>query len=73
MIYHKKFLVIARPLHDLTKKKVQLRWSAREHQAFQELKARLMSQHLLVLPDMKKFFEVHCDASGDSLGVVSSQ
>ena len=59
-----KFSVIAGPLHDLTKKKVKFQWTAREHEAFKELKARLMSQPLLVLPDLRKPFEVHCDASG---------
>ena len=28
---------------------------------------------LLVLLDLKKTFEVHCDASGDSLGAVLSE
>ena len=32
-----------------------------------------MSGPLLILPNLKKTFEVHCDASGDSLGVVLSQ
>lgn len=64
------FLVIVRPQHDLTKKKVQCKWIAKEHEASKELKARLMLKPLLVLQDLKKPFEVHCDASGDSLGLV---
>ena len=68
-----KFSVIAGPLHDLTKKKVQFKWTAREHEAFKELKAQLMSQPLLVLLDLRKPFGVHYDASGDSLGGVLSQ
>ena len=68
-----KFSVIARPLHDLTKKKVQFKWTAKENQAFNDLKERLMSQPLLVLPDLKKPFEVYCDASGESIGAVLTQ
>ena len=68
-----KFFVIAGPLHDLTKKKVKFQWTLKEHTAFITLKQRLMSQPLLKLPDLEKTFEVHCDASGDSIGAVLSQ
>ena len=39
-----KFSIIAGTLHDLTKKKVKFQWTARENNAFKELKAKLMSQ-----------------------------
>ena len=68
-----KFSIIAGPLHDLTKKKVKFQWTTKENEAFNELKKRLMSGPLLILPDLSKTFEVHCDASGDSLGAVLSQ
>ena len=68
-----KISIIAGPLHDLTKKKVKFQWTAKENEAFNELKKRLMSGPLLVLPYLKITFEVHCDASNDSLGVVLSQ
>ena len=68
-----KFSVLARPLHDLTKKKVQFKWTAKENQAFKDLKERLMLQPLLVLPDLKMPFEVYCDASGKSIGAVLLQ
>ena len=60
-------------LHNLVKKGMPFQWTAREHQAFVKLKEKLMSQPLLVLPDLKKPFEVYCDASDDSIGVVLSQ
>ena len=60
-------------MHNLTKNKVKFQWTSKENEAFNELKKRLMSGPLLVLPDLKKTFEVHCDALGDSLGVVLSQ
>ncbi|MCO5597114.1 hypothetical protein L7F22_051189 [Adiantum nelumboides] len=61
------------PLHDLTKKKAKYVWTPKENTAFMQLKAKLMTQPLLVLPDLKKPFEVHCDACGDSIGAVLSQ
>ena len=64
-----KFSIIVGPLHNLTKKKVKFQCTTKENEAFNELKKRLMSGPLLVLPDLKKTFEVHCDA----LGVVLSQ
>ena len=68
-----KFSLIAGPLHDLTKKKAKFQWTAKENDAFNELKKRLMSGSLLVLLDVSKTFEVHCDAFSDSLGAVLSQ
>ena len=68
-----KFSIIAGPLHDLTKKRVKFQWTAKENEAFNELKKRLMFEPLLILPNLKKTFEVHCDALGDSLGAVLSQ
>ena len=68
-----KFSVIAGPLHDLTKKRVPFHWTAKEHQAFVKLKEKLMSQSVLVFPDLRKPFEVYCDASGDSIGAVLTQ
>ncbi|MCO5609672.1 hypothetical protein L7F22_063903 [Adiantum nelumboides] len=61
------------PLHDLTKKKAKYVWILKENTAFMQLKAKLMTQPLLVLPDLKTPFEVHCDACGDSIGAVLSQ
>ena len=67
------FLVIAGPLHELTKKKVAYVWTPKEQEAFFELKARLMTQPLLGLLDLKKPFEVHCNACRDSIGAILSQ
>ena len=68
-----KFSIIAIPLHDLTKKKAKFQWIAKENDAFNELKKRLMFAPLLILLDLTKTFEFHCDASSDSLGAVLSQ
>ena len=68
-----KFSIIAGPLHDLTKKKVKFQWTSKENKAFMKLKEKLMSRPVLVLPDLTKPFEVHCDACGDCLGAVLLQ
>ncbi|MCO5588884.1 hypothetical protein L7F22_042845 [Adiantum nelumboides] len=75
--YYRRFIRdfsrIAGPLHELTKKKAKYVWTPKENTAFMQLKAKLMTQPLLVLPDLKKPFEVHCDACGDSIGAILSQ
>ena len=65
--------MIASTLHKLTKNKVPYVWTPKEQSAFKELNAKLMTQPLLVLLDLKKPFKVHCDACGDSIGAVISQ
>ena len=66
-------LLIAGPLHDLTKKKVKFQWTLTENDDFITLKQRLMTQTLLKLPNLEKTFEVHCDAFDDSIRAVLSQ
>lgn len=64
---------IASPLHELTRKGVPFKWGHREITAFKRLKERLMTEPILILPDLHKSFEVHCDACGSSLGAVLQQ
>ena len=54
----KDFSSIAAPLNDLTKKGVEFVWDAAQDAAFDELKRRLISAPLLVLPDFHKQFEI---------------
>jgi hypothetical protein len=41
--------------------------------SFQELKKRLTTALILVMPDMEKPFSIYCDASGQGLGSVLMQ
>jgi hypothetical protein len=41
--------------------------------SFQELKKRLMTASVLVMPDMEKAFSIYWDASGQGLGCVLMQ
>ena len=57
----------------MTKKNVKFVWSKRKNDAFEKLKDTLISEPVLVLPDLSKPFEVQCDACGHSLGDVLLQ
>jgi hypothetical protein len=48
-------------------------WSEAVTEAFGMIKLKLMTAPLLVLPDFKVPFELHCDASKVSIGAVLSQ
>jgi hypothetical protein len=41
--------------------------------SFQELKKRLMTAPILVMPDMEKLFSIYCDASSQGLQCVLMQ
>jgi hypothetical protein len=49
----------------------QLRFSSEA--SFQELKKRLMTALILVMPNLEKPFSIYCDASGQGLGCVFMQ
>ena len=57
----------------LTRKKVKLDWDDRCEEAFQELKKRLTSAPILIVPDRGQGYTVYCDASRARLGCVLMQ
>ena len=57
----------------LTQKEVKLDWDDRCEEAFQELKRRLTSAHILIVPDKGQGYAVYCDASRIGLGCVLMQ
>ncbi|MCO5567479.1 hypothetical protein L7F22_021172 [Adiantum nelumboides] len=65
--------LLAAPLHDLTCKGVVFRFGERQQQAFKLLKEKLTTEPVLILPDLKKSFQVQCDACGNSIGAVLMQ
>ncbi|MCO5570233.1 hypothetical protein L7F22_023951 [Adiantum nelumboides] len=75
--YYRRFIrffaEIATPLHDLTRKSVVFRFGERQQQAFKLLKAKLTAEPVLILPDLRKSFQVRCDACGSSIGAVLMQ
>ncbi|MCO5548671.1 hypothetical protein L7F22_002130 [Adiantum nelumboides] len=67
------FVEIAAPLHDLTCKGVVFRFGERQQQAFKLLKEKLITEPVLILLDLRKYFHVQCDACGTSIGAVRMQ
>jgi hypothetical protein len=55
------------------KKDKKFEWTPACETSFQELKRRLTSAPVLILPDIRKDFEVYCDASKQGLGCVLMQ
>jgi ribonuclease HI len=75
--YYRRFIEgfskIARPMTVLLAKKVEFKWTQKCQEAFEELKDRLTTTPVLVLPDVHKPFSVYCDASYTGLGCVLMQ
>ena len=57
----------------LTRNEVKFDWDDRCEEAFQELKRRLTSAPILIVPDRGQGYTVYCDASRAGLGCVLMQ
>jgi hypothetical protein len=57
----------------LLEKDMQFEWTSACESSFHELKKRLMSMLVLVMPHMEKPLSIYCDASGQGLGCVLMQ
>ena len=75
--YYRRFIEnfskIAKPMTDLLKKNRKFAWTSECEESFNELKTRLTTAPILVLPDDSKDFTVYCDASRNGLGAVLMQ
>jgi hypothetical protein len=67
------FSKIAKPLTELLKKNQKFVWTAECDSSFQELKTRLTTTPVLVLPNIHKSFDIYCDASRHGIGCVLMQ
>jgi hypothetical protein len=63
-------LKVSTPMTELLKKDKKFKWIPACEASFQELKKRLMTALILVMPDMEKLFSIYCDVSGQGLGCV---
>ena len=68
--YFENFSKVARPMFELLKKGIWFQWIERHMIAFEELKKKLTTAHILAMPDCSKPFEVYFDASFEGLGCV---
>jgi hypothetical protein len=69
----KDFSKIAKPMTKLLEKNKAFEWTKECQASFEELKKRLTSSPVLVLPDLTKRFDIYYDASRQGLGCVLMQ
>ena len=71
--FNDDFSRLAAPMTRLTRKEVKYDWDDRCYEAFQELKRRLTTAPILIVPDRGQGYIVYCDASRAGLGCVLMQ
>ena len=75
--YYRRFIEdfsrLAAPMTRLTRKEVKFVWDDSCERAFQELKRRLTSAPILIVPERGQRYTVYSDASKDGLGCVLMQ
>jgi hypothetical protein len=64
------FLKIVKLLTTLLEKGKEFKWDEKCQASFEELKKRLTTTAMLIMPDIHKGFDVYCDASRQGLGCV---
>jgi hypothetical protein len=75
--YYRRFIEgfskIAKPMTSLLEKGREFKWDEKCQDSFDQLKKRLMSPPVLVMPGLQKGFDIYCDACGEGLGCVLMQ
>jgi hypothetical protein len=75
--YYRRFILdfskIVKPITRILKNDTKFDWSSKCNKAFKQLKVLLTTAPILSQPDIKKPFDVYCDASGSGLGCVLMQ
>jgi hypothetical protein len=75
--YYRRFIEgfskIVKPLTSLLEKGKEFKWDETCQKCFDELKEKLTTAPVLIMPDIDKGFDVYCDASHLGLGCVLMQ
>ena len=84
--YFRRFILnyarVAKPLNELIRKgsgrrndttSIVANWGKEQQDAFEKLKSALISDNMLIFPDLSKEFTLECDASDGALGAVLLQ
>ena len=75
--YYRRFIEdfyrLVAPMTRLTRKEIKFDWDDRCEEAFEELKRRLTTIPILIVPDRGQEYTVYCDASRARLGCVLMQ
>jgi hypothetical protein len=75
--YYRRFIEgfskIAKPMISLLEMGREFKWDEKCQDSFDQLKKRMMSPSVLVMPDLQKGFHIYCDACGQGLGSVLMQ
>jgi ribonuclease HI len=75
--YYRRFIEgfskIVKPLTTLLEKDREFKWTSACQARFEELKKRLTTTPVLVMPDLQKSFDIYYDASRQGLGCVHAQ
>jgi hypothetical protein len=75
--YYQRFIEgfskIAKPMTSLLEKGREFKWDEKCQDSFDQLKKKLVSSPVLVVPDIRKVFDIYCDACGQGLGCVLMQ
>jgi hypothetical protein len=75
--YYRRFIEgfskIVKPLTSLLEKGKEFKWDDKCQASFEELKKKLTTAPVLIMPDIHKGFDVYCDASRQGFGCVLIQ
>jgi hypothetical protein len=75
--YYRRFIEgfskIAKPMTSLLERGREFKWDEKCQESFDQLKERLMSPPVLIMPDLQKGFDIYCDVCGQGLGCVLMQ